>query len=248
MDLSPFSKISAELRNQIYELVLVHEIPIIITADDYSSDLRTTSLLPGSHAIALLRTCKQISNESTALFYGNNTFRFQFLRPVRCHPIFGRSRTYLNASGTVCFHSPLVLSTDYMDEVCLVQRFCASIGDRALVGLRKLHILARRDLSRWYLHVCQTHSRSLLGLRGISARNDELSIKYTIDDVEERNGLIIGRATATFHIADLEASLESAIASLEAYARDHMVMSVKSSIGELCAELKRFQKIGLVSK
>lgn len=57
-------KLPAELRNDIYSLVLISGDPIDVE-DMKSIHART----------ALLRTCRQVREEASGLFYGDNTFR-----------------------------------------------------------------------------------------------------------------------------------------------------------------------------
>lgn len=77
MDSSPFSKLSAELRNEIYELALSFENTIFITN---TSDYRLKSST--KHPTALLQTCRQIRAEATKMFYANNAFRVCDSRPT----------------------------------------------------------------------------------------------------------------------------------------------------------------------
>ena len=60
---SPLLELAAELRNNIYRLVLTSEIPVAIK----KSDLRGRT--------ALLQTCRQIRNEASSVFYSENEFR-----------------------------------------------------------------------------------------------------------------------------------------------------------------------------
>ncbi|KAI7327538.1 hypothetical protein KC315_g7053 [Hortaea werneckii] len=74
MENSPFAKLSAELRNQIYHLVLAHSKPIGISSSRngdkiWSQTARRRKLL------ALTRACKAIREESIKIFYAINTFK-----------------------------------------------------------------------------------------------------------------------------------------------------------------------------
>lgn len=68
MDKSPFKKLSAELRNNIYELVLSSPDPICISVDtdEYAS------------MSAITRVCRQIRNESVLLYHSVNSFVYNF--------------------------------------------------------------------------------------------------------------------------------------------------------------------------
>ncbi|EME79161.1 uncharacterized protein MYCFIDRAFT_79718 [Pseudocercospora fijiensis CIRAD86] len=70
MDSSPLAKLSAELRNEIYELALSFEDTITVTGTSASSDLECSI----GHPTALIQTCRQIRSEATRMFYANNTF------------------------------------------------------------------------------------------------------------------------------------------------------------------------------
>jgi hypothetical protein len=56
-------KIPSELRNRIYELVLIQPDPIRLPLGQSEKDKR-----------ALLRTCHQIHDEAVGIYYGNNAF------------------------------------------------------------------------------------------------------------------------------------------------------------------------------
>lgn len=67
MENSPLNKLSAELRNRIYHLVLVHDKDIAMPA--------LPVIQPrGTHQASLLCTCRQINREASPMFYGGNTF------------------------------------------------------------------------------------------------------------------------------------------------------------------------------
>lgn len=84
MENSHLNRLPAELRNRIYELVVVQEqsIPVIIgPINGHPGGVRSGSL-PGSEArtsINLLHTCKQVKAESQPLFSGSNTFELYAL-------------------------------------------------------------------------------------------------------------------------------------------------------------------------
>lgn len=78
MDKSPLNKLSAELRNQIYEFALQKFDPIeieIIAAAPHSRRSSVHSNQDTRACMALTKTCKQIHKESTGIFYSVNTFR-----------------------------------------------------------------------------------------------------------------------------------------------------------------------------
>ena len=78
-DVPSLLTIAPELRNQIYEYLLVDPNPITIeitTVEDIETKVtKGTSTSIGSSAI--LRTCRQIYHEAVGLLYSRNAFRFQ---------------------------------------------------------------------------------------------------------------------------------------------------------------------------
>jgi hypothetical protein len=73
MDNSPLKGLPAEIRNNIYELALTQEGPVMLRKEDSSWSwrrIKDTKTQP----LALTRTCKAIRSECTQLFYSINTF------------------------------------------------------------------------------------------------------------------------------------------------------------------------------
>lgn len=189
MEHSGFHKISAEIRNQIYELVLVHEKPFMVTEDDCESDSHSTSSSPDSHPIALLHTCKQIKNEATALFYRSNKFCL----------------TFTVGSGE-----------DAQDQPAPVHEFCNQIGDIAFMSLRNLHVVAREHL--WGLPTAMSadiHTKYLEGLTELSNFNSRLKIKYTAGKCSDPAHFSeVDKMEPTLAVNDLEMTLDAAIAKI----------------------------------
>ncbi|KAK5131409.1 hypothetical protein LTR08_000945 [Meristemomyces frigidus] len=75
MENSPFGGLSAELRNKIWELVLVDDKEFEIHRGKYAYS-SSDHVLEQRHLLALTATCKQIHHESTPMFYSLNAFRF----------------------------------------------------------------------------------------------------------------------------------------------------------------------------
>ena len=65
----PFVRLTPELRNRLYEMILVKPEVIDFTDSGDHTELRTAVQHP-----ALTRTCRQIRTESLAIFYELNTF------------------------------------------------------------------------------------------------------------------------------------------------------------------------------
>ncbi|KAH6852986.1 hypothetical protein BKA58DRAFT_450298 [Alternaria rosae] len=72
--------IPAELRNQIYEYVLVDDRPIVIVDNADDSAIKTSSF---SGSPAIIQTCRQIYHEAIGVLYCQNVFRFDYR--VLCH-------------------------------------------------------------------------------------------------------------------------------------------------------------------
>ncbi|GAB1733470.1 hypothetical protein NU195Hw_g9374t1 [Hortaea werneckii] len=74
MENSPIATLSAELRNQIYHLVLTHPEPIVITSS-MSGGKAWSRVARRRKLLALTRTCRTIREESIKIFYAVNTFK-----------------------------------------------------------------------------------------------------------------------------------------------------------------------------
>ena len=72
--------IAPELRNQIYEYLLVDPNPIKIESaeDRRTKNTRTKKTSDFSGSSAILRTCRQVYHETVGILYGRNAFRFQY--------------------------------------------------------------------------------------------------------------------------------------------------------------------------
>ncbi|KAI4680403.1 uncharacterized protein J4E84_008051 [Alternaria hordeiaustralica] len=68
--------IPAELRNQIYEYLLVEDEPILIAGSSQDDTAIKTGSFSGSPAI--LQTCRQIYHEAIGVLYGHNIFQFNY--------------------------------------------------------------------------------------------------------------------------------------------------------------------------
>lgn len=71
MDASPLASLPAELRNEIYELVLLEQSEVIITADN------NKQRSPDSVHPALTKVCKQIRTECHGTYFAVNDFRIK---------------------------------------------------------------------------------------------------------------------------------------------------------------------------
>lgn len=74
MEASPLARLPAELRNRIYEVILVYDNPTWIAVYLMHARLfRQRSSRP-RHVLALVLTCKQLNAEAGSLHYALNTF------------------------------------------------------------------------------------------------------------------------------------------------------------------------------
>jgi len=67
--------IPAELRNAIYEYVLVDDEPVVLVEDAADSAIKASGFAGNS---AILQTCRQIYHEAIGVLYGQNVFRFNY--------------------------------------------------------------------------------------------------------------------------------------------------------------------------
>ena len=77
MDHSPFSKLPAELRNNIYELAIREPGAVAISVENGYIGKRAFQARPvgyGARRLALTMTCQEIRNETTAMYYNINSF------------------------------------------------------------------------------------------------------------------------------------------------------------------------------
>ncbi|KAI4673989.1 uncharacterized protein J4E88_008456 [Alternaria novae-zelandiae] len=72
--------IAPELRNQIYEYLLVDPDPITIenTTVDYTKTKAAKGIPTSVQSPAVIRTCRQIYHEAVGLLYSRNAFRFNY--------------------------------------------------------------------------------------------------------------------------------------------------------------------------
>ena len=110
-DVPSLLTIAPELRNQIYEYLLVEPCPITIeNAEDISNQIarikrtriRKTSDFSGSSAI--LRTCRQVYHEAVGILYSRNSFRFQY-------------HLRFQDEAAVEIDSPLEVCTGWIDDL-----------------------------------------------------------------------------------------------------------------------------------
>ncbi|KAK4890103.1 hypothetical protein LTR27_011209 [Elasticomyces elasticus] len=116
---SSLFKLSAELRNCIYELALNQHQPINISAKTYHPSvdkvvLTCTSAIPWP--TALIMTCKEISDETAQMYYANQTFVF--------------SCTNINVTGA------------FATQVAVAEAFLHQIGPHNRLGLRSIRFEA----------------------------------------------------------------------------------------------------------
>ena len=107
METSPFARLSAELRNEIYAYALY--IPEGVWLNDETDEEKTKAignlrLKASGNLTALTMTCRQIHAEAGLLFYSINRFsiRPQWLRPYVCSGKrwVGLFRAWMDAVGS----------------------------------------------------------------------------------------------------------------------------------------------------
>ena len=123
MDSSPFSRLPAELRNNIYELALHQDAELLVSKNKIRyPHLKLRSSKP-YRALAFTQTCRDIRLESSALFYKVNTFKFMELANEFEHKLkeFYTTIGHTNTSAL----SSLVLRTE---TVQVTDGFIINIG------------------------------------------------------------------------------------------------------------------------
>lgn len=75
MDKSPLARLAPEIRNRVYGLVLQRPDAIVLTVN--GRDCRISDNASHEWLLALPATCKQLRDETTQMFYAQNTFQLQ---------------------------------------------------------------------------------------------------------------------------------------------------------------------------
>ncbi|KAK5713597.1 hypothetical protein LTR15_011297 [Elasticomyces elasticus] len=121
--------LSAELRNCIYELVLMQAAPITITERSHSDadEMMLRSHSAVAHPTALLMVCKDIKAEASMMFYASQTFVF--------------SCTNVNVTGA------------FAEQVAVAEAFLHQIGPHNRLGLRLVRFEASTFCSFEHSHV-----------------------------------------------------------------------------------------------
>ena len=149
MEASPFAKLSAEIRNMIYEHALRVPIPIVLEADERCKKFARKSVRASVNA--LTKTCREIRLDTTEMFYALNDFT------ISCNDTFRiRKEIKLDLLPTGVVSD--VLCT--FDEEAL---FCGIIGPRNTAALRSIELRVRLisllDISLWGASVLNLHFR-----------------------------------------------------------------------------------------
>ena len=149
MDASPFDKLSAEIRNMIYEHALRVPIPIVLEADGLCTKITSRSVRASVNA--LTQTCRAIRLETTKMFYALNDFT------ISCNDTF-RIRKEIK---------PDLLPTGVVSDVlCTFDEealFCRIIGPQNTAALRSIELRVRLtsllDVRLWGASVLNLHFR-----------------------------------------------------------------------------------------
>ncbi|KAI7234242.1 hypothetical protein KC330_g4926 [Hortaea werneckii] len=94
MEASPFARLSAELRNQIWTYALSQPDGFHLDLQDGNYELSRKG-----HQIALIKTCRQINTETTLLLYNINEFTFSMPSVDKYHMVFRHMQEWLCAVG-----------------------------------------------------------------------------------------------------------------------------------------------------
>ena len=82
---APLLSIPAELRNQIYEYLLVDDQPVQV---EYGVESPASKITSFTGSPAIIRTCRQIYHEAIGVLYGHNIFEFTYRFPDDQVPVF----------------------------------------------------------------------------------------------------------------------------------------------------------------
>ncbi|KAI7156871.1 hypothetical protein KC349_g5995 [Hortaea werneckii] len=119
MEASPFARLSAELRNQIWTYALYQ--PEGIYLDRYDGNYE---LSPKGHQIALIKTCRQINTETALLLYNVNKFIFNAVTDSTMRSNLARVKDWLCVIGLakasaivyICFDLGYLPHVPWMDR------------------------------------------------------------------------------------------------------------------------------------
>ncbi|KAK5698219.1 hypothetical protein LTR97_007180 [Elasticomyces elasticus] len=158
---SSLFNLSAELRNCIYELVLMQAAPITITQRSHSDAdemvLRSKSAV--ANPTALLMTCKDIKTEASTIFYASQTFVF--------------SCTNVHVKDALA------------REVAVAEAFLNQIGPHNRLGLRSIKFEASTFHSFGYSHVKSPFAKlSALAKQNPQIKDFECALKIAM--IEQR--------------------------------------------------------------
>ncbi|KAI7539524.1 hypothetical protein KC331_g9706 [Hortaea werneckii] len=158
MESSPIATLSAELRNQIYHLVLTHPEPIIIISS-YSGDEIFSPVARQRKLLALTRTCRTIRKEAIKIFYAINTFKYVPSVPgLRTQELVQGFDRQIGRECAALIHKVVVMPLDILMTAPLFEnsRFFGGEGIIFLTA-RELIDLASKDNSRTYQLECDFH-------------------------------------------------------------------------------------------
>lgn len=219
MENSPFSKLPAELRSEIYERVLVEPEFIDATADHETSERGWGLLTSGGDAtqmmfrrfkgatiekLALTFTCKAIRHECANLYWSLNTFKMLKLMRKTCDERLG--------PGT---HLAMLRAT---------------IGHQNSKYLRKIVVTIRDG------YICQMDDRAWMHLRAAQRKIEVESQKHPLCDFNLHfpSDSKTSRFTISIDARDPGKSWDRAIAAAIATVRHLIKESELNEADELC--------------
>ena len=101
MESSPLARLPAELRNDVYELVLIGPAPLTFWTTYRRGKRCVMKIAPESkHLLALTEVCKEVRAETKLLFFAANTFVFAERQLRRLPPIFDTLRHFPSTIGS----------------------------------------------------------------------------------------------------------------------------------------------------
>lgn len=160
METSPIATLSAELRNQIYHLVLTHAEPIIISSS-LNGDKIWSQVARQHELLALTRTCRTIREESIKIFYAVNTFKhLPRLHGPRTQELVRGFDNRIGREIAAVINKVVVMPLEIHKTPSPFNEFGLGGGDGVIIyNAKKLIDLASKDNSRSYRLQCTFHCK-----------------------------------------------------------------------------------------
>ncbi|KAI6907166.1 hypothetical protein KC318_g3891 [Hortaea werneckii] len=185
MENSPIATLSAELRNQIYHLVLTHPEPIIIISS-YSGDEISSPVARQRKLLALTRTCRTIRKEAIKIFYAVNTFKYVLGIPgLRTQELVQGFDRQIGRECAALIHKVVVMPLDILMTAPLFENSRLFGGESVIfLTARELIDLGSKDNSRTYQLECDFHCY-IDARKGSPGRVWEDNVLFDVPDLVE---------------------------------------------------------------